>query len=185
MPEFTVSNYIRERSGSVLPNVAPSNIYHCRDGEMIIAANQDTVFARLCKAIGRIDLVTDERYADHTARGAHQEELDNLIDAWSQNHTMDQVEQTMVEHGVPCGKVYRAPEMLDDPHFEAREAIVDVDHPKWDTLKMQNVFPKLSATPGRVRWIGPELGEHTQEVYQSLLDLTPDEMEDLGQRGII
>ncbi|MEM0928243.1 MAG: CoA transferase [Pseudomonadota bacterium] len=185
IPEYTVSHYIRERSGSVLPNVAPSNIYHCQDGEIIIAANQDTVFARLCKAMERTDLVADERYATHTARGANQDELDNLIDAWSNGYTMDEVEEMMVEHGVPCGKVYRAPEMLKDPHFEAREAIVDVDHPKWDTLKMQNVFPKLSATPGEVRWIGPELGEHTEEVYRSLLDLSDEDMEDLGRRGII
>lgn len=185
VPEYSVSNYIRERSGSVLPNVAPSNIYQCKDGEIIVAANQDTVFARLCEAMERPDLVTDKAYASHTARGANQEELDNLIDAWTQNFTMDEVEAKMERHGVPCGKVYRAPEMLNDPHFEAREAIVDVDHPKWDSLKMQNVFPKLSATPGKVRWAGPELGEHTREVYRNLLGLSSEDIDTLKERGVI
>ena len=185
IPEYTVSEYIRERSGSVLPNVAPSNIYQCKDGEMIIAANQDTVFARLCRAMEQPGLATDERFATHTARGAHQEELDRLIDAWAQTRLMDDIEAIMVEHGVPCGKVYRAPEMLDDEHVHAREAIIDVDHPKWSNLKMQNVFPKLSGTPGRVKWPGPELGAHNDEVYKALLDLSSDDLEDLKRRGVI
>lgn len=98
---------------------------------------------------------------------------------------MDEVEAKLEQHGVPCGKAYRAPEMLNDPHFEAREAIVDVDHPKCESLKMQNVFPKLSATPGKVRWAGPELGEHTEDVYRNLLGLSSEDMEKLKERGVI
>ena len=185
IPEYTVSGYIRERSGSVLPNVAPSNIYQCRDGDMLIAANQDTVFKRLCAAMGKPELADDERYATHTARGANQEELDQLVDQWAGGHTLDEVEAVLEEHGVPCGKVYRAPEMLDDEHFQAREAIIDVPHAQWEGLKMQNVFPKLSSTPGRVKWAGPALGEHNTDVYRGLLDLSPDEIAALKDKDII
>lgn len=185
IPEYTVSGYIRERSGSVLPNVAPSNIYQCRDGDMLIAANQDTVFRRLCAAMGKPELADDERYATHTARGANQEELDQLVDQWAGGHTLDEVEAVLEEHGVPCGKVYRAPEMLDDEHFQAREAIIDVPHAQWAGLKMQNVFPKLSSTPGRVKWAGPALGEHNTDVYRGLLDLSPDEIAALKDKDII
>lgn len=185
IPEYSVSNYIRERSGSVLPNVAPSNIYQCRDGDMIVAANQDTVFKRLAAAMGQPELAEDERFNSHAARGAHQEALDTLIDEWTRARTMDAVEALMEEHGVPCGKVYRAPEMLDDPHFQAREAIVDVDHPKWSGLKMQNVFPKLSDSPGSVRWTGPELGEHNADVYGGLLGKSAADLEEMKAKDVI
>ena len=185
IPEYTVSGYIRERSGSVLPNVAPSNIYQCRDGDMLIAANQDTVFRRLCAAMGKPGLADDERYATHTARGANQEDLDRIIDQWAGGYGLDDIEALLEEHGVPCGKVYRAPEMLDDEHFRAREAIIDVPHTDWKDLKMQNVFPKLSSTPGRVKWAGPALGEHNTEVYRGLLDLSSDEIAALKDKDII
>lgn len=185
IPEYSISNYIRKRSGSVLPNVAPSNIYECKDGEYMIAANQDTVFRRLCTALDMPELAEDERYSSHIARGANQEELDGIIGEWTKSRTMEEIEALMIENGVPAGKIYRAPEMLDDPHFKAREAIVDVPHGKWGNLKMQNIFPKLSETPGEIRWAGPEHGEHTQEVYESLLGMSEEEIEDKKKRGII
>lgn len=185
VPEYTISNYIRERSGSVLPNVAPSNVYDCKDGSFIIGANQDTVFKRLCKAMGREELAEDERYATHTARGKNQDELDDLINEWTKTKNMDEVDELMIENGVPAGRVYRAPEMLDDPHFQAREAIVDVPHEKWDNLKMQNVFPKLSKTPGEIRWSGPEFGQHTEEVYSEVLGMSAEEIEELRRKDAI
>lgn len=185
IPEYTVSDHIRERSGSKLPSIAPSNVYDCKDGSFIIGANQDTVFKRLCKAMGQPELATNERYATHVPRGDNQDELDALINDWTKTKTMEEVDALMIENGVPAGRVYRAPEMLDDPHFKAREAIVDVDHPKWENLKMQNVFPKLSKTPGEIRWSGPEFGEHTDDVYADLLDMTDDEIQNLRDRGII
>ena len=185
IPEYTISNYIRERSGSVLPNVAPSNVYDCKDGSFIIGANQDTVFKRLCKAMDKPELAEDPRYATHTARGKNQEELDELINEWTKTKTMEEVDALMIENGVPAGRVYRAPEMLDDPHFQAREAIVDVPHEKWDNLKMQNVFPKLSKTPGEIRWAGPSLGQHTVEIYKSLLGMTDDEINALREKDAV
>ena len=185
IPEYTVSGYIRERSGSILPNVAPSNIYQCKDGDILIAANQDSVFQRLCNAMEQSELAEDKRFFDHTARGKNQEELDILIDKWTSNYTLAQMDALMEKHGVPCGKVYRAPEMLEDAHYQAREAIIDVPHEEWGEVKMQNVVPKLSGTPGGVKWPGPKLGEHNGDVYRELLDMSADEISALKNENII
>ena len=186
IPEYTVSNYIRERSGSSLPNVAPSNIYDCKDGIFLIAANQDTVFRRLCDAMGQPELATDERFATHTARGAHQELLDGIINEWSSKKPVAEVEALMLEHGVPSGKIYRAPDMLEDPHFAARNAIVSTPTEKWPELKMQNVFPLMSKTQGEIRWPGvDELGAHNNEVYGGLLGKSESELLELRDKSII
>jgi formyl-CoA transferase len=185
IPEYTISNYVRTRSGSKLPNVAPSNAYNCKDGEYMIAANQDTVFARLAEAMDMPELAADERFSSHIARGRNQDLLDSIIEEWTRARTMDEVEALMLKHSVPSGKIYRAPEMLEDPHFRAREAIVDVPHPRWRDLKMQNVFPKLSGTPGEIRWPGPEHGAHTEQVYRGDLGMSEHELADLRARGIV
>jgi crotonobetainyl-CoA:carnitine CoA-transferase CaiB-like acyl-CoA transferase len=186
VPEHTIAGYTRQRSGSTLPNVAPSNVYRCADGEYLIAANQDTVFGRLCTAMGRPELASDPRYATHGARGQRQVELDALIETWTATLTMQEVEDLMVQHGVPAGRIYRAAEMLEDPHFAAREALVDVPHPRWGVVKMQNAFPKLSETPGGVRRHAPQqVGEHNAEVYGQLLDLSEAELKDLAARRVI
>ena len=116
---------------------------------VLIAANQDTVFGRLAEAMGRPGLASDPRYATHGARGAHQAQLDALVDAWTQYPDTREVLELMDQFGVPAGLIYRAPEMLEDPHFKARDAIVTVPHPDFGELRMQNVAPKLSETPGR------------------------------------
>jgi crotonobetainyl-CoA:carnitine CoA-transferase CaiB-like acyl-CoA transferase len=186
IPEYVVSDYVRERSGATLPSVAPSNVYDCSDGSFLIAANQDTVFARLCTAIGREDLIEDERYATHGARGENMVELDNLINEWTKTMTMVEVDQAMQDAGVPAGRIYRAPEMLEDPHFQAREAIVDTPTEEWPGLKMQNIFPKMSKTQGEIRWTGAAtLGEHNEEVYKELLGLDEEELEELLGKSII
>ena len=186
IPEYTASNYIRERSGATLPNVAPSNIYDCSDGMLLIAANQDTVFQRLCEAMGQPELASDDRFSTHTARGARMEELDGIISEWTKTHTVAEVDSLMAEVGVPAGRIYRAPEMLEDPHFKAREAIIDVPTEEWPNMKMQNVFPKMSKTQGEVRWPGVrELGAHNESVYGELLDLSSEELRDLREKSII
>jgi len=186
VPEYTVSNYIRERSGATLPNVAPSNIYDCKDGIFLIAANQDTVFRRLCKTMGQPELADDERFSVHTARGANMEELDGIINAWTGSKTIAEIDELMQEAGVPAGGIYRAPEMLDDPQYKEREAIVDTPTAEWPNLKMQNVFPKMSKTQGEVRWSGAtELGAHNNEVYGELLGLSSEELAVLRKKSII
>ncbi len=186
VPEYVASGYVRERSGSVLPGIAPSNVYPCKDGEYLIGANQDTVFGRLCEAMGQPELATDARYVNHVARGRHQEELDGLIGEWTKTLTVQELEDKMVAAGVPAGRLYRPQDMLDDPHFQAREAIIGVPHPRWGEVKMQNVFPKLSATPGNVRRRAPDsIGQDNDAVYGELLGLDAAALADLKARGII
>lgn len=177
IPEYDIGGYIRERTGAVLPNIAPSNVYPTVDDQMIlIGANQDLVFARLAQAMGQPELAEDERFATHTARGANMEELDELISRWTATRSAEQVLELLHEHGVPAGRPYRAPDMLEDPHFQARESIVTVEHPDFGDFRMQSVFPKLSDTPGRVRAVGPELGQHNEEILRGLLQLSEEEI---------
>lgn len=185
IPEYELGGLIRERTGSILPNIAPSNLYPTRDDQMfLIAANQDTVFARLAAAMGEPALAEDARYATHGARGERQAELDARIAAWSATLTAAELSERLEEHGVPAGPIYRAPEMLADPHFAAREAIVEVPDATHGMLRMQNVFPRLSETPGRVRWTGPELGQHTEEILATI-GIGPERIADLRRDGVV
>jgi crotonobetainyl-CoA:carnitine CoA-transferase CaiB-like acyl-CoA transferase len=186
VPEYTNSGYVRQRSGSILTGIAPSNVYPCSDGEYLIGANQDTVFGRLCEAMGRPELASDPRYVNHIARGRNQTELDNLIADWTRTHTIDEVEALMIEHSVPAGKLYRPQDMLDDPHFKAREAIIEVPTERWGNVKMQSVFPKLSKTPGGVRRAAPAVvGQDNSDVYSEALGLSDAAIIDLKARGVI
>jgi formyl-CoA transferase len=170
--EYQQAGYVRERTGSILPKIAPSNIYPTRDGLMlVIGANQDSIFRRLAEAMGRPELASDPRYSTHTARGEHQQELDDLIAEWTRTLDADALEAKMEEHAIPAGRIFRAPDMLADPHFEARQSIVKVMTKHFGELAMQNVAPRLSATPGEVRHAGPELGEHNEEVLKGILGL--------------
>ncbi|PCI45454.1 MAG: formyl-CoA transferase [Alphaproteobacteria bacterium] len=184
--EYVETKYIRERSGAVLANVAPSNVYPTKDNMMVlIAANQDTVFKRLCAAMDQPELFDDPRYATHHARGERQEELDELITTWTLTFTTDDLQTRLDQFGIPQGKIYRAPDMLEDPHFQAREAIVKVNHPLFKKLAMQNVVPKLSGTPGQIKWAGPTLGQHNDEIYRELLGMAENIVKDFEDRGII
>lgn len=186
VPEHMIEGSIRERTGAFLPGIAPSNIYEGNDGMVIIAANQDSIFARLSKAIGRPELKDDPKYVNHVARGENQVELDQLIQDWTGSRAIDEVERVMIENAVPIGKIYRAPEMLSDPHFAARESLTPVPSDRWGEVTMQNVFPRMSETQGAVRWDGPsKLGQHTEEVLTEVLDLTPEQIEKLRASGIV
>jgi formyl-CoA transferase len=184
--EYDQAGYVRERTGAILPNVAPSNVYPTRDGKMLlIAANQDTVFARLAEAMGQPELVADARFVSHASRGQHQQILDDLIGAWTVTMAADELQARMDEYGIPAGGIYRVPEMLEDVHFKAREAIITTLHPTFGELKMQNVAPKLSGTPGSVRSPAPELGQHNEEIYLDLVGLSLQEFDDNVGEGVI
>ncbi len=185
--DFDKREFIRERTGAILPNVAPSNVYPTRDGLVLIAANQDTVFGRLALAMGQPELATDPNYSTHQARGARQDELDERVGRWTASMTTREVLLILEkpETAVPSGLIYRAPDMLEDPHFKAREAIVSTPHPVFGQLKMQNVAPKLSATPGGIRSPAPELGQHNDEIYLNLLGLAPERYAALQAAGVI
>ncbi len=186
VPEYSEGGLVRERSGAILPKTAPSNVYPTKSGEMIVmGANQDSVFSRLCDAMQRSELATDARFRDHVARGEHQAELDVLIATWTATLDADPLLARLEQFGVPAGRIYRAPDMLADPHFEARRSIVDVPHPEFANLKMQDVFPRMSVTQGSVRWPGPPLGAHNDEVYGTLLGLDAATRAQLARDGII
>ena len=168
--DYSASGTKRRRTGSALPGIAPSNVYPCRDGEYLIGANQDGVFARLAAAMGRPELASDDRYATHRARGVRQEELDALIGAWTATLTIEELEAKMVEAGVPAGRVFDAEDMVADPHFAARDALVTVPDEEFGEIRMQGVFPKLSATPGSVRRPAPlTVGQDTADVVERWL----------------
>lgn len=186
VPEYDRGGLIRERSGSFLPGIAPSNVYRCKDGDFMIGANNDAIFKRLAQAMGRPELGEDLRYSTHVARGERQIELDALIDDWTRTLTIDELDKLMIAHSIPAGRIYRAPEMIADPHFQAREAIIEVETERFGKLKMQGAFPKLSATPSGVRSPAPSIvGQHNAEVYGGLLGLNEAEIEGLKQRGAI
>ena len=185
VPEYAAMGLVRERSGSILPGIAPSNVYPCKDGEYMIGGNGDTVFARLCTAMARPELAADPRYATHIARGERQGELDALIADWTSAMTIAALEALMIAHSVPAGRVYRGPEMLADPHFAEREALLAVPHPELGAITMQAPMPKLSATPSTVRRTAPRsVGEHNAEVYGEL-GLDQAALAKLAARGVI
>ena len=163
MVDYDVAGVIRQRSGGTLPGVAPANAYPTEDGsEVLIAGNADTVFVRLCEAMGRTDLATDERYATHGARGENETELDALVGEWTRTMPSDTLLTLLREHSVPAGRVYTAADMLVDEHYLAREMVqrhvarTGIDTP------MLGVVPKFSRTPGSITDVGPTLGEHTE-----------------------
>jgi formyl-CoA transferase len=184
--EYDITGYVRERSGSVLPGIAPSNAYPCKGGELIlIGGNGDTVYARLTEAMGRPDLKADPKFMDHASRGTNQHDLDAIIAEWTSGFALPELLALLEAKGVPASRVFRAPDMLEDPQFAAREAIVVTEHPVFGQIKMQNVFPKLSRTPGKVRWPGPALGQHTDEVLAERAGLTADQLFELRAKGVI
>ena len=184
--EYDLGGYVRERTGSILPMIAPSNVYPTREGKMVlIGANQDSVFGRLAEAMGEPGLAGDERYATHIARGNNQAELDERIAAWTATLEAPALIERLNAHGIPNGDIYRAPEMLADAHFKAREAIVRIADPVLGPMRMQNVAPKLSETPGAVLRTGPALGEHNAEILGGLLGIDEAERTRLAAAGIV
>ena len=185
IPEYVAAGHVRARSGSILKGIAPSNVYPCSDGELLIAANQDAIFRRLAAAMGTPELADDARFATHNARGRHQELLDTLIADWTRGQSVAAVEALMEQHAVPAGRMLGARDMLADPHFAAREAIVSVETARHGDLPMQGVFPRLTRTPGGIRRPAPaEVGADTEA---ELRDAGYDEatIADLKRRGIV
>ena len=184
--EYDITGYVRERSGSILPGIAPSNVYPTSDGDMIlIGGNGDNVFERLTKVMGRPELATDPRFDSHSSRGINQTLLDELVADWTRAQALAPLLALLEANGIPCGRIFRPPEMLADPQFAARGSIVTTDHPVFGPLRMQNTFPRMSDTPGEVRWPGPSLGEHTDAVLKEWAGLSSEAVADLRRRGIV
>lgn len=187
VPEYDRLGVIREPSGTKLRNVAPSNIYKCRDGRwIVIAANADNVFRRLCEAMGMPELITDPRFADHHARGEHQDELDRIISDWTAGRDSEDIDRLLNAAGVVCGPIYTIADIFADPHFRAREMIIEMHDPELGPIAAPGIVPKLSHTPGRAEWTGRwELGAHNREIYIDLLGLDEAELDELRAAGVI
>ncbi len=174
MADYELGGVVRTRSGSVLKGVAPSNVYPTSDGaEVVIAGNADSVFGRLCEAMGRPELAADPRFAKHQARGENMTEIDAIIGAWTATSTCDALLATLDEHSVPAGRIFTAPDMLTDPQYLAREMVRRVVSTQGWEVPMTGVVPRFSATPGTIRHPGPSLGQHTDEVLAELLGVDP------------
>ena len=187
LADYGTGGFMRGRSGSILPRIAPSNIYPCKDGDIVIGANQDKVFLRLCEAMDRPEMASDARYQTHHARGDRQAELDGVISEWTGSRSLGEVDALMAKHGVPAGPMYRPDQILSDPHFAARDAVVWQEHPTLGRIPMQNAFPKFSETPSQaLRSLAPQtVGEHNKEVLTGLLGFGESEIEALERAGVI
>jgi formyl-CoA transferase len=160
-------------------------VYPTRDGEILIGANQDTVFRRLTEVMEQPVLADDERFADHVSRGKNEVELDDLISQWTRQFDSVELLDKLHQAGIPAGKLFTAKDMLENEHFAAREALVKHHHPGVGDLMMQNVVPKLSATPGSVRTPAPGLGQQNEEVFGGLLGLDDGTLARLREGKII
>ncbi|MGI5220429.1 CaiB/BaiF CoA transferase family protein [Nocardia sp. CA-290969] len=188
IPDYDVGGVVRGPSGTRLEGIAPSNIYRTADGSwVVIAANQDTVFRRLCTAMGRAELATDERFANHLARGRNQDELDKIIGDWAAQRQPGEIIALLNEAGVISGPINTVAEVVTDPQLNARGMIADhYDERIRRNVKGPGVIPVLSETPGTIRNAGSARpGQHNGDVYTGLLGKSADELESLRAQGII
>lgn len=185
VPEYDLLGHVRERSGGALPGIAPSNTYPTRDGSyVVIAGNSNPIYKRLMHAIGRADMAEDPQFAQNDGRAAQEKLIDAAIAGWTSAHTIDEVLSVLERAEVPAGRIYSVKDIVADPHYQARDMLLDTELPDGVHVKMPGIVPKLSETPGEVRWQGPTLGEHTDSVL-SALGVAAAEIAALRERGIV
>jgi formyl-CoA transferase len=187
VPEYDRLGLVRQPMGTGLTGIAPSNIFRSRDELwMVIAANQNGVFRRLCEAMGRPELADDTRFATHSARGENQGELEAMVAEWAAQHDAEEIDRLLNEAGVVCGPIYTMAEIFEDPQFRAREMLVEHVDPEFGAYVGPGIVPKFSGTPGAVRWSGTwEEGSHNEEIYCGLLGLTAAELDALRESGVV
>jgi formyl-CoA transferase len=187
VPEYDRLGAVRQPSGTGLRGIAPSNIFKSRDELwMVIAANQDGVFRRLCDAIGRPELADDPRFASHAARGENQEEIEGVVADWAAQHDAAEIDRILNDAGVICGPIYTVAEIFEDPQYAARDMLVEHHDSDFGPFIGPGVVPKFSHTPGEVRWAGTrDEGSHNEEIYCGLLGLGEDELADLHEKGVV
>lgn len=165
LPEYDAFGVVRERAGSALPGIAPTNAYKCSDGHyVLVAGNGDSIFRRLMRAIARTDLENDPALVHNDGRVRRVEEIDAAIEAWTLQRSRDEVLAVLDAAGVPVGRIYTVADIATDPQYLARQMIVETASSDGDMLKVPGVVPKLSATPGRIAHPAPRLGEHTGDL---------------------
>jgi formyl-CoA transferase len=185
VPEYQMFGHVRERTGSALPGITPSNTYLSGDGQYVaIAGNGDGIFKRLMQAIGRDDLASDPELANNEGRTRHSERLDAAISAWTGAHPLAHILEVLNQAAVPGGRVYTAADIVVDPHYEERQMIEHHTLPDGQPIDVPGIVPKLSATPGRTEWLGPPLGAHTAEVLGSV-GIDAEELARLRSAGIV
>jgi formyl-CoA transferase len=169
VPEYDHAGVVRERTGGALPGIVPSNTYTTGDGEnIVIAGNGDAIFKRLMTAIGRHDMADDPALANNAGRVPATQVIDDAIQSWCSTQTIDAALAVLQGADVPVSKIYSVRDMMQDPQFLARQMFEQHQFKDGSSIKLPAVTPKLSETPGATRWIGPELGEHTDEVLKTL-----------------
>jgi len=185
IPEFDGAGVIREPSGSTVTGIVPTNTYLCSDNKyVIIGGNGDSIFSRLMKAAGRPDMATDPRLATNAGRVEHEEEIDQALSAWCASLDSVQALDLLEQAGVPAGPIYNAADMLADPHFQERALFEQVEI-NGKPLKIPAILPKLTGTPGRTAWPGPEVGAHNDEVLRQGLGLSEQDYAALTRAGVI
>lgn len=186
LTEYDKLGYQRSRTGTLLPGFAPSNLYPCRGGQwIVIAANTDGLFRRLCKLMNREALLDDPRFAHQVERGQNREAIDEIVAAWTAEQELPTLLAQLEAATIPVGPVYSIEDIVNDPHYQARDMLLTLHDRVLGEIRMPGVVPKLSDTPGSVRSTGPELGEHNTEVYGNLLGLSAEDIAGLTARGII
>jgi crotonobetainyl-CoA:carnitine CoA-transferase CaiB-like acyl-CoA transferase len=186
LPEFDRTGLIRERTGSTLPGITPSNTYMCADGKyVVIGANGDAIFKRLMNAMGHPDAAEDPRFENNAKRSEHAEYLDGLIEEWTKSRPFADVMNELDEAKVPAGPIYSIEDIVNDAHYQARDMIREVEVDGIGTLKMPGIVPKMSVTPGEIEWAGPKLGQHTDEILKEKIHLSEEQIKALKEHGII
>jgi len=186
LPELDLLGEVRERQGSKLSGIVPSNTYQCRDGKyIIIGGNGDSIFKRLMRAAGREDLASDPRLEQNDGRVQHEEEIDRAISEWASQHTFSEALATLEEARVPAGPIYSMEDIVEDEHFKARDMFATATLADGTEVKLPNMVPKLTESPGGTSWVGPELGAHNEEVYQGMLGMSAEEIEGLRRDGVV
>ena len=185
--DYDLGGHIRGRTGSVLPGVAPSNVYSTLDGaDVLIAGNADAIFRRICIAMNRTELAEDARYGTHESRGTNQAELDEIIEGWTAKLRVEELEAVLDEHAIPYGRIFTAPDMITDPQFAARELIARYeDETLGQEVPMAAPVPRFSRTPGQIRSTGPTLGQHTDQILESVGGYDPEQIQLLRSDGVV
>lgn len=185
VPEYDMLGHVRERSGGALPGIAPSNTYLTADGAyVVIAGNSDPIYKRLMHTIGRADLADAPEFAHNDGRAVKSGLLDAAITHWTSSLPIDQVLSALEAAEVPAGRIYSVADIVSDPHYQARDMLLNAELPGGVSVKMPGIVPKLSETPGGVNWQGPTLGQHTNDILGSL-GLTGADIQRLKASGVV
>jgi len=175
-----------ERRPSISGSASPSGTFKTKDNKWaVLVCSTDRTFEYFAKGIGRNDLLEDSRFNTNGARVKNNALVEKVVIDWMSKHDYKEIKSILDEAGAPVSLVYGMEDIFADPHYAAREDIIQVEHPDFGTLKMPGIVPKLSVTPGEIKWIGPKMGEHNQEIYQEMLGIDSDELDALKEKGII